>query len=185
MKNKSHANCVEIQLPNKGLKDKKGFPIKRTLYANHLLVLFEKAGQSVVFEAVSQSEYYINGFRVFSPQDNRAYYFCFCNKALNDFKLYLDTDQLHDCEFRYYKRSKAVVVKFKNKENSLKRDCLARLAVLGKELTAGEAPACIIRDQYLQVKPYTQVLDYLGQPQRFCNGHTHQWTGISGDYISF
>ncbi len=74
MKNKSHVNCVEIQLPSKGLKDKRGFPIKRTLYANHLLVLFEKSGQSVVFEAVSQSEYYINGFRVVSPQDNRAYY---------------------------------------------------------------------------------------------------------------
>jgi hypothetical protein len=97
----------------------------------------------------------------------------------------LDTDQLHDCEFRYYKRSKAVVITFKNRDNSLKRDCLARLAILGKELTAGEAPACVVRDQYLQVKPYTQVLDYLGQPQRFCNGHTPQWTGISGDYISF
>ncbi len=44
MKNKSQTNCVEIQLPSKGLKDKKGFPIKRTLYANHLLVLFEKLG---------------------------------------------------------------------------------------------------------------------------------------------
>jgi hypothetical protein len=85
MKNKSHTNCVEIQLPSKGLKDKKGFPVKRTLYANHLLVLFEKAGQSVIFEAISQSEYYINGFRVVSPQDNRAYYFCFCNKALKRF----------------------------------------------------------------------------------------------------
>jgi hypothetical protein len=185
MKNKSQTNCVEIQLPSKGLKDKKGFPIKRTLYANHLLVLFKKAGQTVVFKAISQKEYYISGFRVVSSQDNRAYYFCFCNKALKDFKVYLDTDQLQNCEFRYYKRSKALVITFKNKENSLKRDCLARLAVLGKELTAGEAPACIIRDQYLQVKPYTQVLDYLGLPQRFCDGHTHQWTGISGDYISF
>jgi hypothetical protein len=185
MKNKSHTNCVEIQLPSKGLKDKKGFPVKRTLYANHLLVLFEKAGQSVIFEAISQSEYYINGFRVVSPQDNRAYYFCFCNKALKDFKLYLDTDQLQDCEFHYYKRSKAVVITFKNKENSLKRDCLARFAVLGKELTVGEAPACIVKEQYLLVKPYTQVIDYLGQPQRFCNGHTHQWTGVCEDYVSF
>jgi hypothetical protein len=106
MKNKSHSNCVEIQLPSKGLKDKRGFPIKRTLYANHLLVLFEKAGQTVTFEAISQTEYYISGFRVVSSQDSRAYYFCFSNKALKDFKLYLDTNQLQDCEFRYYKRSK-------------------------------------------------------------------------------
>ncbi len=77
MKNKSQINCVEIQLPSKGLKDKKGFPIKRTLYANHLLVLFEKAGQSVAFEAISQKEYYISGFRVVCSQDNRAYYFLF------------------------------------------------------------------------------------------------------------
>ena len=34
MKSKFPNNCVEIQLPSKGLKDKKGFPIKRTLYAN-------------------------------------------------------------------------------------------------------------------------------------------------------
>jgi hypothetical protein len=61
MKDKSRNNCVEIQLPSKGLKDKKGFPVKRTLYANHLLVLFEKAGQSVIFEAISKLEYYING----------------------------------------------------------------------------------------------------------------------------
>jgi hypothetical protein len=103
MKNKSQNNCVEIQLPSKGLKDKRGFPIKRTLYANHLLVLFEKAGQSVVIEAVSQRDYYISGFRDVSQQDNRAHYFCFCNKALKDFKLYLDTEQLQTCEFRYYK----------------------------------------------------------------------------------
>jgi hypothetical protein len=185
MKNKSQTGCVEIQLPSKGLKDNKGFPIKRTLYAKHLLVLFEKAGQSLVFEAISQEEYYISGFRVACPQDNRAYYFCFCNKALKDFKLYLDTTQLQTCEFRYYKRSKAVVVKFKNEENSLKQDCLTKLAVLGKELTTGEAPACIVRDQFLQVKPFTQVLDYSGRPQRFSDGHTHQWTGISGDYIIF
>ncbi len=81
--------------------------------------------------------------------------------------------------------AKAVVITFKNKENSLKRDCLARLAVLGKELTAGEAPACVVKEQYLQVKPYTQVLDYLGQPQRFCNGHTHHWTGVYEDYVRF
>jgi hypothetical protein len=97
----------------------------------------------------------------------------------------LDTDQLQNCEFRYYKRSKAVVVTFKNKESSLKRDCLARLAVLGKELTDEEAPACIVKEQYLLVKPYTQIIDYLGQPQRFCNGNTHQWTGICEDYVSF
>jgi hypothetical protein len=185
MKNKSQNNCVEIQLPSKGLKDKRGFPIKRTLYANHLLVLFEKAGQSVVFEAISQREYYISGFRDVSQQNNRAHYFCFCNEALKDFKLYLDTTQLQTCEFRFYKHSKAVVLKFKNEENSLKQDCLTKLAVLGKELTTGEAPACIIRDQFLQVKPYTQVLDYSGRPQRFCDGHTHQWTGIRGEYISF
>jgi hypothetical protein len=185
MKNQSQNNCVEIQLPSKGLKDKRGFPSKRTLYANHLLVLFEKAGQSVVFEAISKKDYYISGFRVVCPQNNRAYYFCFCNKALKDFKLYLDTDQLQTCEFRYYKHSKAVVLKFKNEENSLKQECLTKLAVLGKELTTGEAPEGIVRDQFLQVKPYTQVLDYLGRPQRFCDGHTHQWTGISGDYLSF
>jgi hypothetical protein len=49
MKEKVHYNCVEIQLPSLGLKERKGFPIKRTLYENHLLVLFEKAGQSVIF----------------------------------------------------------------------------------------------------------------------------------------
>jgi hypothetical protein len=58
MKNKSRTNCVEIQLPSKGLKNKNGFPVKRTLYANHLLVLFKKAGQSVIFEAISQLEYF-------------------------------------------------------------------------------------------------------------------------------
>ena len=185
MKNKCLNNCVEIQLPSKGLKDRKGFPIKRTLYAKHLLVLFEKAGQSIVIEAVSQLDYYLSGFRDVCQQDNRAHYFCFCNKALKDFRLYLDTTQLQSCEFHYYKRSKAVVLKFKNEEKSLKQDCLVKLAVLGKELTTEEAPACIVRDQFLQVKPYTQVLDCLGQPQRFCDGHTHQWTGISGDYLSF
>jgi hypothetical protein len=45
---------VEIQLPSKGLKNKNGFPVKRTLYANHLL----EAGQSVIFEAISQLEYF-------------------------------------------------------------------------------------------------------------------------------
>jgi hypothetical protein len=185
MKYKCLNNCVEIQLPSKGLKDRKGFPIKRTLYAKHLLVLFEKAGQSIVIEAVSQLDYYLNGFRDVCQQDNRAHYFCFCNKALKDFRLYLDTTQLQSCEFRYYKRSKAVILKFKNEEKSLKQDCLVKLAVLGKELTTEEAPACIVRDQFLQVKPYTQVLDCLGRPQRFCDGHTHQWTGISGDYLIF
>jgi hypothetical protein len=185
MKNKSRSNCVEIQLPSKGLKDKKGFPVKRTLYANHLLVLFEKAGQSVIFETISKLEYYITGCRIVSPQDNRAYYFCFCNKALKDFKIYLDTTLLQECEFRYYKRSKAVVITFNNKENSLKRDCLARLAVLGKELITEETPACLVRDQYLPVKAFAQVIDYLGQLQRFCNGHSHQWTGVYDDYVSF
>ena len=174
---------VEIIIPG-GFKDKQGFFRNRVLYAKNILVIFDDDEQNVVFEAISQVEYYITGLR-YKGKKNQAVYFCFCNRRLKDFRIYLDTYSARDYNFTYFRKTRTVVITFK-KSPTLARDCLKSLAIQGKTYTAEEIPVSLVESQYTFEKADLQFIDHSGGIADFCtNCHNHMWKGNLGKSQNF